>query len=592
MKVDGLAGMHSLLKRQLKRHFGEGFAVPPEWQGFIERVNDAYGAFDADRAMLEHSLELSSQELLDANAEMRAVFQVIPDLVLRLDAQGTVLDIKAGAASDLLVSREQLIGWRVQDVPLPGVGHQFEQAIAKLVAGNAAVTFEYAAVLHGQESHYEARLVPLPDRRIAAIVRNITERKQQLRLLGSALEQSTEVILITDAGIEGTGRRFLFVNPAFTRMSGYTADEVMGWDPPIMRTLGTDPSEWAHLPDTLRRGETYHGQHTCHRKDGTPFVLEAQIAPVRDSSGTITHFLGIHRDITERKRAEAALQKAHQELVEASRQAGMAEIATGVLHNVGNILNSVNVSAGLLGSMLRTSRARGLAKAGRLLEEHEADLSAFLTTDPKGRLLPGYLQHLGAALASEQARMADELAHLTQSIDHIKGVVATQQSHAKRVAVTEPVQICELAEDAVRLNAAALARKRVNVVREFAQVPVMRLDRARVLQILVNLISNASSAMENNAQGTGQITLTVDAPEGSRLRVAVRDQGEGIAPQNLTRIFAHGFTTRQSGHGFGLHSCALAAQQMGGTLVAHSDGTGCGATFTLELPIDNKAHMP
>jgi two-component system, NtrC family, sensor kinase len=117
-------------------------------------------------------------------------------------------------------------------------------------------------------------------------------------------------------------------------------------------------------------------------------------------------------------------------------------------------------------------------------------------------------------------------------------------------------------------------------------MPVVRLDRARVLQILVNLISNASHALENAPGDAHQITLTVNAVAGSNLRVSVRDEGEGIPAQNLTRIFAHGFTTRKSGHGFGLHSCALAARQMGGTLTAHSDGPGRGATFTLELPID------
>jgi two-component system, NtrC family, sensor kinase len=107
-----------------------------------------------------------------------------------------------------------------------------------------------------------------------------------------------------------------------------------------------------------------------------------------------------------------------------------------------------------------------------------------------------------------------------------------------------------------------------------------------VLQILVNLISNASHALENAPGEANQITLTVDAAGGSNLRVSVRDEGEGIPAQNLTRIFAHGFTTRKSGHGFGLHSCALAARQMGGTLTAHSDGPGRGATFTLELPME------
>jgi signal transduction histidine kinase len=285
-----------------------------------------------------------------------------------------------------------------------------------------------------------------------------------------------------------------------------------------------------------------------------------------------------------------SLENSRIESIAAAHQAGRAEIATNVLHNVGNILNSVNVSAGLLGSTLRASRAQGLARAVQLMDTHAADLGDFLTLDDKGRLLPAYLGQLAQALAAEQQGLLDELARLTRSVDHIKEVVATQQSYAGSASVVEPVQIRELAEDALRMSGAALARHRVQVVREFAPVPLLRLDRTRVLQILVNLIGNAKNAMENMPDDTHRMTLSIDvaghADSGKNLRICVRDEGEGISADNLTRIFAHGFTTRKAGHGFGLHSCALAARQMGGTLSAHSDGPGRGATFTLELPID------
>jgi len=284
------------------------------------------------------------------------------------------------------------------------------------------------------------------------------------------------------------------------------------------------------------------------------------------------------------------------QLVATARQAGMAEMATNVLHNVGNILNSVNVSADLVSSTLRTSRAPGLMRAVQLMDEHAADLGDFLTHDDKGKLLPGYLGGIAQALAQEQQGMVKELGHLTRSIDHIKDVVATQQSYAGVSSVVVPVQICDLAEDALRMNSGALARHQVTVVKEFAEVPVLQLDKGRVLQILVNLISNAKNAMTGMVGGSHQITLRVDmdmnVDAGSSLRVSVRDEGEGITQENLTRIFGHGFTTRKAGHGFGLHSCALAARQMGGTLTAHSDGPGKGATFTLELPIDTAQVQP
>ncbi|UUZ65632.1 GHKL domain-containing protein [Polaromonas sp. P1-6] len=280
------------------------------------------------------------------------------------------------------------------------------------------------------------------------------------------------------------------------------------------------------------------------------------------------------------------LRQAQSELLATARQAGMAEIATNVLHNVGNILNSVNISADLVSSTLRTSRAQGLSRVMQLMNEHAADLGDFLTRDDKGKMLPGYLSGVAQALAQEQQTMIKELDHLTKSIDHIKDVVARQQSYAgKEINLVESLQICDLVEDALRMNGDSLVRHQITVVKEFAQVPVMQLDRAQVQQILVNLISNAKNAMENVAGGSRQITLRVDMVGDSSLQVCVKDEGEGIPAENLTRIFAHGFTTRTAGHGFGLHSCALAAKQMGGTLTAHSDGPGLGATFTLQLPI-------
>jgi signal transduction histidine kinase len=283
------------------------------------------------------------------------------------------------------------------------------------------------------------------------------------------------------------------------------------------------------------------------------------------------------------------LQEAQTQLLSAARQAGRAEIATNVLHNVGNILNSVNVSVELISSTLHHSRAQGLSQAVQLMHEHAADLGDFLSHDAKGQMLPSYLGQLAQALALEQQGIVEELRHLTCSIDHIKDVVAIQQTYAGGAAsVVEPVQLCDLADDALRMSGDALQRHHVSVVRAYSQVPEVRLDRARVLQILVNLISNAGHAMENMPGPARQLTLRVESVPGMRLRITVRDGGEGILAENLTRIFVHGFTTRKTGHGFGLHSCALAARQMGGTLTAHSDGPGQGATFTLEIPINTQ----
>ena len=182
--------------------------------------------------------------------------------------------------------------------------------------------------------------------------------------------------------------------------------------------------------------------------------------------------------------------------------------------------------------------------------------------------------------------MGEELEHLTRSIDHIREVVATQQSYAGKAGVVAPARIGDLVEDALRINGDALERDGVTVAREIRAVPRARLDRSRILQILVNLIGNAREALQKMPPESRRITVCAEQADGGRLRVSVKDDGEGISEDIRTRIFAHGFTTRKHGHGFGLHSCVQAAGEMGGSLTAHSDGPGRGATFTLELPLD------
>ncbi|MBK5439578.1 sensor histidine kinase [Pseudomonas sp. TH32] len=280
------------------------------------------------------------------------------------------------------------------------------------------------------------------------------------------------------------------------------------------------------------------------------------------------------------------LKDAQGELMDSARQAGMAEIATNVLHNVGNVLNSVNISAELVARKLRTSKALGLGKAMQLINEHRHDLGTFLTEDEKGKLLPGYLNQLVEAIATEQQGLTEELAQLSKSVDHIKDIVSTQQSYAGASTLLEPVHISALMEDALRMNSGALSRHHVTVVKDYHDVPEIMADKHRLLLILVNLISNAKYAMSNLTDRTRQMTLTVLPLDDGTLQISVKDEGEGIPAENMTRIFTHGFTTRKEGHGFGLHSCALAALEMKGRLTAHSDGPGKGAVFTLHIPLD------
>ncbi|MCO8311757.1 DAHL domain-containing protein [Pseudomonas mandelii] len=284
--------------------------------------------------------------------------------------------------------------------------------------------------------------------------------------------------------------------------------------------------------------------------------------------------------------------EAERELVDAARMAGMAEIATNVLHNVGNVLNSVNVSADLITRKLAMSKTLGLGKAVNMMNEHAEDLGQFMTFDDKGKLLRGYLNQLVDSIATEQASIVDELSQLTKSIDHIKDIVSTQQAYAGAARLVEPLNVVDLFEDALRMNSGALSRHHVVVTKDYQDTPTIIGDKHRLLLILINLISNAKYAMSKVSDHQRHMTLGIKVIDNVTLRLSVEDQGEGIAAENITRIFNHGFTTRKEGHGFGLHSCALAAVEMNGHLRVHSDGPGHGAVFTLEIPLETADAMP
>lgn len=306
--------------------------------------------------------------------------------------------------------------------------------------------------------------------------------------------------------------------------------------------------------------------------------------PLRNEAGEVIGIVGIGKDTTHTKEVEFALEKAQRELMDASRMAGMAEVATGVLHNVGNVLNSLNVSTNVITSDLQQLKVETLAKVIALLREHSHDLGTFLTADPKGRRIPEFLEAFAQQLTEQRQRLLDETATAQKNVDHIKEIVSMQQAYATMIGVVEALDPATLFDDSLRLNSAALTRHRVRVVKEYAPSGRIVAERGKVLQILVNLIRNAKYACSERDSEDKVVTVRVEAGSAGTVRLIVKDNGVGIPPENLTRIFMHGFTTRSGGHGFGLHSSVLAAKEMKGSLTAHSEGTGRGATFVLELP--------
>lgn len=325
---------------------------------------------------------------------------------------------------------------------------------------------------------------------------------------------------------------------------------------------------------------------TALHKDGTLIPCEILIWKTLIPGQVDPLFTGILRDISLQKKAEEERENMYAQLLDSTRQAGMAEVATGVLHNVGNVLNSVNVSVNLIEEKMKHSQVSGLTKVTELLRSHDENLGEYITTDKKGKHLPEYLTKLSEHLVSENESVLKEILELSSNVGHIKDIVTMQQSYANVSGTSEIINISDILENAMKTNASSLSRHRVEVIREFEEVPSINSDKHKLMQILVNLVTNAKQALKAEDREDKRLILRLKMINDDHVHIEIEDNGIGIPKENLSRIFQHGFTTKDNGHGFGLHSCALAAKEMGGSLSVHSEGERKGARFTLTLPVN------
>ena len=525
-------------------------------------------------------------------ATARILTQAGYDVAQAVDGESALREVRARRPSLVLLDVV------LPDISGPEVLRQIraEPALAGisvvLLSAQQITPEQQATGLDAGADGYIAR--PIASAELLARVRSQLRQRELTERLRASEQQFASAFAHAPIGMglvspEG---RFLKVNCALCEMLGYPETELLAQTFQVITHPADLDRDLANVQQLLEGGvESYQVEKRYFHRSGHLVWALLSVSLVRDAAGRPIHFVSQIQDITQRKQGEAALDQAHQELVVASRQAGMAEIATGVLHNVGNVLNSVNVSATLIADQVRRSKGANVAKLTALFAEHRTDLAAFLTQDPRGQMIPGYLETLTESLAQEQTALIAELDHLRKNVGHIKDIVGMQQSYAGTSGSVEPVALIELVEDALRMNASSLARHDVELVRDFQVRPVVRAEKHKIMQIVVNLVRNAQLACDEGGRPDKRIIVRI-AGDAHRARLSVSDNGVGISAENLTRIFSHGFTTRQHGHGFGLHSCALAAQELGGSLAVHSDGPGRGATVVLELPLpaDSPTH--
>jgi len=416
--------------------------------------------------------------------------------------------------------------------------------------------------------------------------RDITERKKAEEQLRKAEEKyrlqfegALDAIFVADAE---TGI-LIDCNPAGTELVGRDKSELIGQSHKILHPPQENDKEVAgtfkqHLDE--KRGQTLETQVITKTGEIKEVAIKATVLEM----GGRKILQGIFRDVTEHKRAQEELERTHEKLVETSRMAGMAEVATDVLHNVGNVLNSINISTDFISDKMLNSKAKNLKKATDMITEHADDLGSFLTEDKRGKHIPTYLTEVTSLIINEHTEVAEKLRSLTKNIEHIKQIIQAQQRYAKAGGVEIFTSINEVIKHAIEISTGDLKRKDAKCELDLAKLPDIRMDKQRVLQILVNLLSNAKYALSKSEKHKKLLTIRCYKQSEDKLRIEVADNGIGISKEDMSRIFRHGFTTKEGGHGFGLHSSALAAMEMDGTLTAHSDGEGKGATFILELP--------
>ena len=324
-------------------------------------------------------------------------------------------------------------------------------------------------------------------------------------------------------------------------------------------------------------------QYRIVRPDGTIRHVQSIGSSTKrqqgEGNGSIS---GVLLDVTTRVETEERDWALQQQLRENSHQAGMAEIATGILHNVGNVLNSLGIASDTASRGLKFLKLDRLEQASKLICDNRLALASFLTEDSRGKHLPDYLSTLSDQMSFNVAAVQGELQMIQEYVGHLRHIVGTQQALAKIGGLREPVSVQDLLESALLLKAPALAS--IHVERVYEVVPLVTTDRHKVLQILLNFIDNAGEAVQESPVQPPVVIVRVCSGQ-DHVEISVEDTGVGMSKEVLSRLWNFGYTTKNQGHGFGLHNSANAAREIGATVAAHSDGRGKGSRFTLRLPL-------
>jgi len=532
----------------MRKYFNDSLEVPQEWQGFIEMVNSAYHEFDTDRNMLERSLELSSQELLQTNTEMRVIFEAIPDLFFRLDYSGTILDCKTNTASDLYIARKELIGNKIYKIPIIPAAKRFEDAIEELKRTMAMVSIEYTLTIQGKEYFYEARLAPALENEIIAVVRNVTERKVTEKALRESEEKYRSVVEGSSVGVFIIqDNLFHFVNNTFCEIHGYSYEELVDTMGPYDFIV---PEDRDFLEQSLKK--RYSGEakmteivyHIRHRNGEVRTIKTISSATLYKGKPAI---MGTLLDVSKERALE-------EQLLQSQKLETIGRLTGGIAHDFNNMLgvilgNTQLAMMNLSPDDTATAFCSEVEKATHRAAEFTHQLLAFSRRQ---------------VLEMKTIDLNDILANFERMVQHIIG---------------------EYIEMSITYKAG---------------LPVIKGDSAQINQILLNLMVNAREAMPDGGKLTvatsviyideKQAPLFTDTPRGYYVVISITDTGIGMGKEMLTKIYEPFYTTKPHGSGLGLSAVYGIVKQHNGFIDAYSQ-PGKGTTFKVYFPSVEKADI-
>ena len=286
-----------------------------------------------------------------------------------------------------------------------------------------------------------------------------------------------------------------------------------------------------------------------------------------------------------------AIRGAHQRLAEEVRKAGIAEMTTGVLHNIGNILTTVSTSAAELRAIIQRSKLEQFRAVNNMMADHKGNLSSYLQSDPKGRLIPEFLKKVERQFHRENESIDKETEMLLDKIALMAQAVSMEQSYVSSFDRKAQMHLTELIDNALSLQEPSLKKRNIEVIRKYQTQPPCNLETVKLVHVVTNLIKNAADALTArppNAEGR-RLEVQVTPLDAEFNMILIKDNGCGISPENQAKLFEFGFTTKADGHGFGLHSCRATMREMGGDIRAESEGQNRGTTFFLKVPIMSKS---